>query len=200
VTESRQMIITGPWPGELEDLCSRLRYYRGWAAEIRDRKDHDDGLTTGPRLIISVESVDAYHPDEPRSTEFHFPIPACTFNRASWQRWLRDRLDDVHHHENGEALGFVYERTDTQGNPVTVIERPFAPLHADGEDPHRLYEVGIPYEALREAQGYLQRRGFKPLHNGHRYPGFWWDGEVVHTDDEHDQHDRSCVPVQKDGD
>jgi hypothetical protein len=190
------MTITGPWPVELEDLCSRLRYHQGWSARIEDGT-HDDGLVTGPRLVIYVHSVDAYHPEKRRSTSFHFPIPACTFNRASWARWLRDRLNDVHAHENGEALGFAYERPDSDGNTVEVIERPFAPLHGDGEDPHRPYEAGIPYSALREPQGYLKRSGGSKLHNGERYVGEWWDGEAVHDDDAHDAHDKDCIPVQK---
>jgi hypothetical protein len=189
------MITTAPWPEELEDLCKRARF-RDWSFRIEVSNSHDDGKVSGPRLVIYVPSTDGYHPEEKRTTSFHFPIPAATYGRSSWQRWLYEQVQNVYLHENGEHLHFVYERPDAEGNLVEVAERPFAPLHGDGWNPHTFYEVGIPYSEARVPQGYMHKYYPEKLYKG-RYPGYWWDGETIHSDEEHDAHDQPCVPVQK---
>lgn len=192
---SSVMMTTAPWPHELEDLCERARF-RDWYFRLVTSDNHDDGKVTGTRLVIYVPSSDGYHPERKRTTSFHFPIPACTFGRASWARWLYEQIQNVYLHENGEHLHFVYERTDTEGNTVKVAERPFAPLHGDGWNPHCFYEVGIPYSEARVPQGYMLQDHPGELYQGRRYPGYWWDGETVHDDQAHDQHDKPCTPVQ----
>jgi hypothetical protein len=179
------MVSSAPWPEELEDLVGRARCHTGWGFELVD-SDWDDGAVSGPRLLITVRSVDAYHPERPRGTVFLYAVPAVTFNRAAWQRWLWDRIIDTHRHESGEAFGFVYERQTADGSTVTVMERPFAPFHGPGRDPNRNIEVGVDVMEARVTQG------------GGRYAGHWWDGRVVHTDAEHDERCAGlpCTPVQ----
>jgi hypothetical protein len=179
----RTMMATAPWPHDLEDLCKRARCWN-WKFSLSTNDSHDGGLVTGTRLVIHTYGEDAYHPGRPRPVQFHFPIPACTFDRASWTRWLLDRIKDVQAHETGEALHFVYQRENTDGEMVEVAERPFAPLHGPGRDPHRFYEAGIPYSEVRVTQ------------SGERYPGYWWDGGTVHSDAEHSACEIPCVPVQ----
>lgn len=184
----RRMLMSAPWPADLDDLVGRARCHDGWSFHLADG-EWDDGFVTGLRLIITVRSVDAYHPDRPRGTSFLFPVPVATFDRGSWQRWLWDRVMDVHHHETGEAFGFAYHRPGWDG-AMEVMERPFAPFHGPGRDPNRNIEVGVDPMEARVTQ------------SGGIYPGYWWDGHVVHTDRDHeDCRGQSygpprCVPVQ----
>lgn len=180
----RVMESTAPWPVELEDLVSRARAYQGWTFRL-ENGTFDDGQVTQLRLIITIRHVDSYHPEHGRTTEFHYPVPAVTFDRASWQRWIRDRVSDVHIHEDGEALAFIYRRPIIDGEQVEVLERPFAPFHGPGRDPNRNVEIGVDPMEARVSQ------------SGGRYPGYWWDGRVVHDDDVHDQAiAHRCIPVQ----
>ena len=194
----RQMTQTGPWPTELEDLVGRARLaYPGWSMKLEEGT-YDDGQVTQLRLIITVAHFDSYHPENPRRTQFHYPVPVVAWDRASWQRWIRDMLALVHVHEDGEALAFAYERPvqDTETGEViedvVVLERPFAPQHGPGRDPNRQVEVGVDPMEQRIAQW------------GGRYPGWWWDGTTVHDDTVHDRDCRGqsygpprCIPVQR---
>jgi hypothetical protein len=134
---------SGSWPAELEDLVSRVRCYPGWEFRFEEGV-YDDGQVTQLRLIITVSHVDSYEPRNPRRTHFHYPVPGVTYDRASWQRWLRDRVADVQVHEDGEWLRFAYQRPATwEDDVVEVVERPFAPHHGPGRDPNRQVEVGV---------------------------------------------------------
>ncbi|MGH9095577.1 MAG: hypothetical protein ACRDXE_10490 [Acidimicrobiales bacterium] len=121
----------------------------GRAFSLHDGK-WDDRAAAGPRLFITVHGADSFHTERqrPNGTAFLFPVPAVTYNRASWQRWLWDRVIDVHRHETGEAFRFVYRRPSRDGTNVEVAEHPFAPFHGPGRDPNRNVEVGVdPMEA-----------------------------------------------------
>lgn len=182
----RSMTSSAPWPYELDDLVSRARAYPGWRFRLEDGT-FDDGQVSQLRLIITVRHYDSYHPERRRTTDFHYPVPAVTFDRASWQRWIRDRMGDVHVHEDGEALAFLYQRFDRDNEDVEVLERPFQPFHGPGRDPNRNIEVGVDPMEARITQ------------SGGRYPGYWWDGHHVHDDAEHDLcygNGRGCKPVQ----
>lgn len=147
----------GPFPTELADLVANLRYRPGWQFRLddieRDRASTHGaaaggltfigltGTVDGPAAggeggwsyddsgnLLSYEgAMDAYRPEVPRPVYFYFPVPAATFNRASWQRWLFDRLMDVERHEAMEHF-------------QVGDERPFSPTHAPGWDPYIVHE------------------------------------------------------------
>lgn len=189
--EPRKMVSEAPWPTELEDLVLRIRCSYGWTFRL-EYGTFDDDQVSQLRLIITVHHHDSYHPENRRATQFHYPVPAVMFDRASWQRWIRDRMADLHVHEDGEALAFAYQRplsiADGDGGDVEVLERPFAPFHGPGRDPNRNVEVGVDPMEARVSQW------------GGRYPGYWWDGHLVHDDAEHDREltfgNPTCIPVQ----
>ncbi len=183
--ELRVMRHEAPWPVDLEDLVERARCWTGWSFVLADG-EWDEGLVVGLRLLITVRGNDAYHPERPRGTTFLFPVPATSFNRWSWEDWIWDRCMDVHKHETGEALAFVYQRPTADGTMVEVAEHPFAPFHGPGRDPNRNTRVGVDPTEVRVRQ------------DGERYTGWWWDGQIVHDDAQHELHTpgAGCTPVQ----
>lgn len=178
------MTQSAPWPTELEDLVNRAQCWNGWKFEL-DEGPWDEGAVTGLRLLITVHGADAYHPSRRRGTIFLFPVPVTTFNRASWEDWIWDRCMDVHRHETGEALCFVYERENEAGEVTRVAEHPFAPFHGPGRNPNTNTRTGVDPMEVRVSQ------------DGGRYPGWWWDGITVHDDASHNHSCvESCTPVQ----
>jgi hypothetical protein len=83
-----------------------LRYREGWSFELKDiERDHADvhsGAAGGLTFIGITGDYGGLY--------FYFPVPAATFNRASWLRWLFDRILDVERHEAMEH--FAIEETD----------------------------------------------------------------------------------------
>jgi hypothetical protein len=77
-----------------------------------------------------VTAFDTYHPDRGRTYHVlhYFPVPAASYGRRSWQRWLFDRYVDVLTHEGAEMF-------------VIDGERPYAPHHYDGADPYVVFET-----------------------------------------------------------
>ena len=127
-----------PWPTVLEELVGKLRYRAGWTFSLvhidrdswPDKRDTGDLLhCRGLTLDILVCVPDSYHPDRNRATVHHMIVPAATYDRRSWQRWLFDqcRLVDVH-----EAME-IFE--------VNGV-RPYAPHHGPGNDPYLIFEHG----------------------------------------------------------
>lgn len=128
----------GPYPDELEALVDQLKYRPGWSFELKPlERDHAGthgaaagGLTfvilTGNRSLDSKHyegTMDAYHEGATRPVYHYFVVPAATYNRASWQRWLLDCLLKVETHE-------CMEHFQIDG------ERPYAPTHGPGDDPY----------------------------------------------------------------
>jgi hypothetical protein len=71
----------------------------------------------------------------------YHPVPAATFNRQSWERWLFDRLMDTVRHEAAEWFRFTPPIVpDDDDAPSEAARRPFAPLHGPGDDPYILHE------------------------------------------------------------
>lgn len=118
-----------PFPDELAELVEGLVYRPGWRFELGNRARSDDceGLT----LAIFTLGYDTYHPDrgEHYGVVHYFEVPAATYNRQSWRRWLLDRLLLVETHECCEFF---------QING----ERPYAPHHGPGHDPYIIFEHG----------------------------------------------------------
>lgn len=115
-----------PWPTELEQLVESLAYKPGFAFELSDL-DRDQG-SEGLTLVIKA-TVDNSLRDSKLTVHHLFIVPAASYNRSSWQRWLLDRILDVESHEACEFF-----RIDG--------ERVFAPHHSDGEDPYTIWHIG----------------------------------------------------------
>lgn len=172
-----------PFPAELADLVSKLRYRPGWHFELKDiERDHADshGGAAGGLTFIGITgdydgpggsfrgAMDAYHPGRPRPVHFYFPVPAATFNRAAWQRWLFDRILDVERHEAMEHFTFVdsqhfdgslQEFFAAHPDDRVMVVRPFAPTHGPGDDPYVVHEYGSDLQRRTAFTGKLNDEG-----------------------------------------
>lgn len=184
----RRMTSTAPWPAELDDLVNRCRLlYPGWEMKL-DPGPHDGGQVEGLRLVIYTSGHDSYQPERPVRVSFEAAVPAVTWNRASWQRWLFERIMDVQRHETGEATAFEYT-DETTGHRYLV--RPFAPFHGPGRNQTMTIEVGVDPTEQRVAS------------SGHMRTGWWLmrEDDWLHTEAEHLMHyprkkHEQCIPVQ----
>jgi hypothetical protein len=141
VTDDRQMTQTAPYPATLAALVKCLRYRRhlGWKVELeddlqRDKPGRHSGESRGLTLVVTRRGPDTYHPEQTMAVHHYFAVPPATYNLASWQRWLFDRLGDVDTHERMEDFAIC----DSPGSEHAV--RPFAPQHGPGNDPYRVCE------------------------------------------------------------
>jgi hypothetical protein len=131
-----------PYPDALARLVKCLRYRRdlGWDVYLdddlqRDKPGRHSGESRGLTLVVTRVGRNTYHPEQVMAVNHYFPVPPATYNEASWQRWLFDRLGDVDTHERMEDFAIC----DSPGSEHAV--RPFAPNHGPGEDPYRITEV-----------------------------------------------------------
>jgi hypothetical protein len=173
------MTQVAPYPAELADLVRRCRYraHEGWRVDLIDdcQRDKDrDGRVIGHGLTLSVltKGYDAYHPENDRTYRVYhyFIVPAATYNRASWMRWLFDQFGHVEDHERMENFTLVddsltepedectcgHAATRHDGRISQCLEcgeqehryeakqprlaRPFAPTHGPGDDPYVVHE------------------------------------------------------------
>lgn len=138
------MVQWAPFPTILLDLVRAYRYKPGWSFTLHDiTRDQAPTppdvhwskgapLAGGLTFTITTHHQNAYPPHEVRPTNHHFVVPAATFNRDSWQRWILQRCLDVDLHEAAEWGAYDY--------PDTADERPFAPTHGPGDDPYRVVQ------------------------------------------------------------
>lgn len=123
------MTQEAPEPDELYDIIAHLQYRPGWKCWIMDgdRGQESKGLT----LVIQSIGYDTYNIDrgETYRVNHYFIVPAASYGRQSWLRWVLDRYIDVETHEACEYM-------------VVDGKRPFAPIHAPGFDPYVVREVG----------------------------------------------------------
>jgi hypothetical protein len=134
--QSALMRQEAPYPDELADLVYHARYRPGWQFHLidMDRGQGSQGLT----LDIVTCGYDTYHPERGENYRVHhyFPVLPAAFGRASWQRWLFDRLLEVERHE---AMEFFALRVDGEGVEPGLV-RPYAPNHGHGEDPYIVHD------------------------------------------------------------
>lgn len=116
------LVQRSPWPQDLEDIVDGISYLDGWNFHLFIDYDRGQG-SLGTTLVITVTTADAYHESDTRPTNHLFIVPAAAYNYSNWQRWVYDRIMDVHRHEAGENL-------------VINGVRPYAPNHGPGEDPY----------------------------------------------------------------
>lgn len=138
----RLMAQEAPYPEELADLVSKLRYRQaeGWEFKLqeRNRGQGSKGLT----LVITRVGPDAYKPEEIIGVNHYMLVPPAAYNRRSWQAWLFDQIMLVEKHEAME-------------NFIIDGHRPFAPLHGPGNDPYLITLVSTDEEKRTAFTGKL---------------------------------------------
>lgn len=130
-----------PFPDELADLVATATYRHGWRFFLddieRDKAGRHSGAAGGLTLRILVSCINSYGKKQKCETcgqpvldynvWHYFPVPAATYNRAAWARWLFDCILKVETHEAGEFF-------------KVGKGRPFAPTHGPGDDPYVVHE------------------------------------------------------------
>lgn len=143
--DQRVMTQTAPYPHALADLVEACEYRPGWTVRLYgngyDRGQGSKGMT----LVITANVEDsvggAYtgvKRGDPIRVGHLFVVPAASYNRDSWQRWLLDRFLDVEQHEACEFFRIGGERV-------------FAPHHSEGEDPYIIWQIGDPETARKRS-------------------------------------------------
>jgi hypothetical protein len=137
-------VNSAPYPQELADLVDQLEYRPGWtfSLEDRDRGQGSEGLT----FVVLSRGYDTYNPDrgETYQVYHYFIVPAASYGRKSWQRWILDRLLDIESHECCEFM-------QVDG------DRPFAPNHGPGRDPYQIVEMGTIEDASTKFTGEVDK-------------------------------------------
>jgi hypothetical protein len=140
---SRQMSQVAPYPAELAELVASLRYRRdrGWEVCLaddlqRDKPSVHGGESRGLTLVVVRQGPNSYRPEQVMRVAHYFAVPPATYNRASWMRWLFDRLGDVDTHERMEDFALEVTVADQHGCEARSLERPYAPNHGPGWDPY----------------------------------------------------------------
>jgi hypothetical protein len=168
MTDRKPMTQTAPYPDALADLVKRLRYRRdrGWEVRLaddlqRDKPGRHTGESRGLTLVVTRCGPDTYHPETVIAVSHYFPVPPATYNEASWQRWLFDRLGDVDTHERMEDFALVsvpHSIKDGKSTPQQLA-RPYAPNHGPGQDPYRVCEYAGDIDRRTSFRGVLDDDG-----------------------------------------
>lgn len=142
-----------PFPVDLKALVDACAYRPGWAIALmdleRDPADTHGHSAGGLTLRITTFGLDSYNPANDHYRVHHyFVVPAATYNRASWLRWLFECYLLVERHEAMEF--FKLRRYDDIESPV---DRPFAPTHGPGDDPYIVHEVATERQAATNFRG-----------------------------------------------
>ncbi len=128
-----EMHQVAPYPTALRELVESLTYRRGWQIRLLedyDREQGSRGLTLS--IIALVENSVDYgdlKPGDVFRVQHTFIVPAASYNRDSWMRWLLDCVLKVEQHEACEFFQID-------------AERPYAPHHSEGEDPYIIWQIG----------------------------------------------------------
>ncbi len=135
-------VQTAPDPLELRDLVDRCAYRPGWEVRLNhlDRGQGSVGLT----LVITTLGYDSYNPDrgETYMVNHYMIVPAASYDRRSWRRWLFEQLCLVERHEAAEFFTIAGEHV-------------FAPSHGPGSDPYLLRELGTEMDQRTSFRGTL---------------------------------------------
>lgn len=123
----------------LQKVVSEAVCKPGWKFRLTD----EDGAK---RLVIQLRTCNNYDMIDEYVVNHYHPVPVCTFNEASWRRWVYDKCIATMVHELGEALRFGPDE-----------ERPFAPLHGPGENPYTVHEYRPVTDALVTQDGTLRK-------------------------------------------
>lgn len=130
---------TAPDPSELRDLVDKLEYRAFWQVDLVDDLDRGQG-SGGLTLTVSIVTADSYHPEKKRGVIHYFIVPAASYDRRSWQRWLLDQLILVETHEACEF--FTIDGV-----------KPYAPAHGPGNDPYTIRELATDVDQRTSFRG-----------------------------------------------
>jgi hypothetical protein len=139
-----------PWPQELEDLVAVTEFRPGWTVRLyanypRDYPNGDQSQPAfghGTTLVITADTVNSYPPHDPIRVRHLFVVPAATYNRASWQRWLFEQFVLVDRHETMEFF-------------TVDGEKPYAPNHGPGCDPYIVHDLATDEQRRTSFRGEL---------------------------------------------
>jgi hypothetical protein len=148
-----------PFPEKLADLVGRVRYRPGWRFSLidmeRDPASSHGAAAGGLTLIILADVHDSYHPELHRPVNHYFVVPAATYDRESWRRWLLERVLEVERHEACEWFQIVdmpsYQGQD--GEQHELVSRPFAPNHGPGRDPYTIFQYATDEDRMMSFRG-----------------------------------------------
>lgn len=148
--ETQMMRQSAPFPSDLLELVDALRYRPGWLARLvdieRDPEDTHGAAAGGLTFIVTTNTINAYRPEQKVRVNHYFIVPAATYNRASWLRWLFDCMAKVELHECMEFF--------TIGE-----DKPFAPTHGPGDDPYVVHEYAGDVQRRTSFRGDVKSEG-----------------------------------------
>ena len=140
-----QMTQRAPYPTRLFELIQYLKYKPGWTFELKHK--WRDTTCEGLTLDISVRESDSYGrfdipgASRPALEFLHvIEVPAASYDRRAWQRWLFDQILLVERHEAMEWFKIAGHR-------------PYAPHHGPGRNPYTVHEIGTTDEASTSSTG-----------------------------------------------
>ena len=141
-----KMTQEAEFPTILAELVEKLEYRKGWyfSLENRDRGQGSKGLT----LVILIDCVDTYNPDEQLLINHYMLVPAAAYDERSWRRWLFEQILLVERHEAAEFFQIAGYR-------------PYAPHHGPGNDPYIIFEHGQDIEMRTSFRGVV-REAYNP--------------------------------------
>lgn len=125
-SDQETMYQVAPYPHALDDFLRRLIYRPGWRIWLENGYDRGQG-SEGLTLIVETFTLDSYDATQQIRVHHLFPVPPAAYNERSWRNWVFEQLGLVDDHERAEFF-------------VVDGERPFAPLHAPGNDPYMRVE------------------------------------------------------------
>lgn len=121
----------------LEEALNHVRYTRDesdeWPRRFRLIRDDAHNFAV---LNIITHNPNTYRPSEIRHTRHEFVVPVATYNRATWIRWVFDRIAGIEFHETCESF---------QVDGVRI----YAPHHGNGWDPYQPWYDGHPDEQAK---------------------------------------------------
>ena len=122
-----------PYPRELLTIITHATFppeiENAFLSDMeRDSADTHGQSAGGLTLVFHVASPDSHDPQRVRRVAHFFPVPAATFKREAWARWLFDRVADVRLHE-------LMEYFEVDGVKM------FEPLHGPGENPYVVHQA-----------------------------------------------------------
>lgn len=140
-----------PYPQALAYLVERLSYRDGWEFELEDA-DRGQG-SAGLTLVIKVTTVNSYPPHQRMRVAHYMLVPPASYNSRSWQWWLFQQCLLVEQHE---AMEF-FTIHDSPGSEHFV--KPYAPLHAPGNDPYLITVLATGTERRTSFRGVVDDDG-----------------------------------------
>jgi hypothetical protein len=136
------MTQTAPFPTALQEVVDAAMYRPGWRLFLR-HEVRDQGEVKGEGLTFCVSSLgyDTYHPElgEKYRVLHTFIVPAATYDKRAWTRWVLDCLLLIEQHECCEFFTLEVDE-DT-------VRRPFAPNHGPGRNPYSIVELSTVADA-----------------------------------------------------